>query len=446
MEHLSDVVRLDPVTVLQIDLLSAIFALLPVDSRLRCREVSRSWRAFLADARLWRRLDLSARAGMAHCSLGLLTAALAASAGQLAELDVSGWRQLDRDWLLELVQSCGVSLRALSALGCSRADDGGLITSGDVQALLAAAPSLMTLRCDVFCSEAGEAMAMLSNAPPYSALRLDSIELWCREQWTYDVPALAAAAGSHAGLAGLSLRRARLGSDDSALRAVVDLACAGLRRLQLDDCHLSPANLPALTRLLAPCSRLRRLEVEGDGGELLAGEAVAPFCAALRASRLTALVLDNVRLWHSLGDGLALLAACCGHGTLRALSLKWAEAAPPEAKQAVGEALAALLRPPSRLRALNVRSCRLGDGLRPLFCALAERGARLRELDASYNAISPACAAEAVLPAVRANASLRALLLANGAEYQPALAEAMELVRARGDGERPAGDEGDEEP
>jgi hypothetical protein len=43
-------------------LVVAIFALLPVDQRLLCRAVCRSWRATLANVSLWLRLDLSAEA------------------------------------------------------------------------------------------------------------------------------------------------------------------------------------------------------------------------------------------------------------------------------------------------------------------------------------------------------------------------------------------------
>ncbi len=42
----------------------ALFALLPVDQRLRCREVSRGWCASLKDCTLWTRLDLSDSSGV----------------------------------------------------------------------------------------------------------------------------------------------------------------------------------------------------------------------------------------------------------------------------------------------------------------------------------------------------------------------------------------------
>jgi hypothetical protein len=61
------------------------------------------------------------------------------------------------------------------------------------------------------------------------------------------------------------------------------------------------------------------------------------------------------------------------------------------------------------LTQLDVCSCALRDaGLRPLFAALA-RNSHLRELRCAFNGLSKACARDALLPAVRACASLRAL-------------------------------------
>ena len=60
----------------------AIFALLPVDTRLRCSEVSRAWRALLADTSLWTRLDLCSTSGV-RFSEALFRAAVAKAGGQL---------------------------------------------------------------------------------------------------------------------------------------------------------------------------------------------------------------------------------------------------------------------------------------------------------------------------------------------------------------------------
>jgi len=53
---------------------------------------------------------------------------------------------------------------------------------------------------------------------------------------------------------------------------------------------------------------------------LAVGASVPAFCTALRASRLDILLLCQMRLWESLADGLAVIAACMCHPTLRKLS------------------------------------------------------------------------------------------------------------------------------
>ena len=117
------------------ELVALIFQLLPVDSRLRCREVCRSWCAFLADPRLWRVCNLSAASGVvAERTPALLYAAAERAQGALEELDVTGWRGLfavevvedeeeeeeeDKlDTLLPVLHSNAGSLRVLRAWDC----------------------------------------------------------------------------------------------------------------------------------------------------------------------------------------------------------------------------------------------------------------------------------------------------------------------------------------
>ena len=103
------------------ELASLVFAqLLPVDSRLRCREVCRGWRAFLADARHWQVLDLSLSSGVARRLLALLRAASERAQGTLRELDESGWyhmpvreEALGNEQLLPILRSNAFSLLEL---------------------------------------------------------------------------------------------------------------------------------------------------------------------------------------------------------------------------------------------------------------------------------------------------------------------------------------------
>ena len=67
-----------------------VLLLLPTDTRLRCAELNRAWRALLADTRFWTRLDLTASGGVTRFRVALLSAAVAKARGQLQALDVSG--------------------------------------------------------------------------------------------------------------------------------------------------------------------------------------------------------------------------------------------------------------------------------------------------------------------------------------------------------------------
>jgi len=139
------------------ELVALVFQRVPVDTRLRCREVSRGWCAFLADARHWQVCDLSATSGVARRTLSLLRAASERAQGTLRELDVSAWflvpaadveEQLGSAQLLPILRSNAASLlelRTWRAVG----GEGGLVNSAaSIEELLAAAPRLRLLESD----------------------------------------------------------------------------------------------------------------------------------------------------------------------------------------------------------------------------------------------------------------------------------------------------------
>ena len=74
--------------------------------------------------------------------------------------------------------------------------------------------------------------------------------------------------------------------------------------------------------MLASAS-LTDLRITMEHIPLLVGTAVPALCTALRAPRLVTLQLWGVLLWESLADGLAVVAACTGHPTLRTLDLQY---------------------------------------------------------------------------------------------------------------------------
>lgn len=87
---------------------SLIFGRLSVDTRLRCREVCRSWKSFLDEAaELWTHIDLSAESGgvIASRTPALLCAACARAGEHLLSLDVSGWECIDAADILDALVS-----------------------------------------------------------------------------------------------------------------------------------------------------------------------------------------------------------------------------------------------------------------------------------------------------------------------------------------------------
>jgi hypothetical protein len=124
----------------------------------------------------------------------------------------------------------------------------------------------------------------------------------------------------------------------------------------------------------------------------------------------------------------ALLSALAGHASLRTLSLAMNTLAAADGSVA-GAALGALVKANApALTQMDVALCSLGDtGLRSLFQALPAN-THLCTLKVSFNGMSAIFARDVLLPAVRANTSLRKL--STSAEF-PEGREAEALVAAR---------------
>ncbi len=182
-----------------------------------------------------------------------------------------------------------------------------------------------------------------------------------------------------------------------------------LTSVTLQECNLSPDSAPALVRLVGG-GALAELDICGADWQLLDVPAALVLGNALRASStLTALPLWLVDLWRDTAAATALLGALTGHPRLRSLNVSSNvidEAGQDEAGAALGALVAANA---PALTALSVSFSDLGDaGLRPLFDALPAN-THLRALDCECNELSDAFVRDALLPAVRANASLRKL-------------------------------------
>ena len=414
---------------LPLDFVALVFLRLPVDARLRAREVSRGWRALLKEPRFWTVLDFSPGSGVVASILqALLFAAGERGRGHLHTLDVTGVWGLHPEHLVQFVAAHGQSLRTVTA-SASRA-----LSIDEVTRLCRSAP-LCTLHCRVLCT-AAEALPLLRCEAPCALLHI--FKLWVHtfndEQAVLD---FAAALPSHRGkikvLAVANASLENVAASDALLRSIAE---ARVSDVTFHHCNLAPASLPGLTRLLeAGC--LVRLAINHYGRALFeAGPELTTFCHALRSSTLQKLVLAEVELWQDLAASGELLAALVNHPTLKELSLPDFVGATDDTRRAAGKQLAPFVTHSSALQKLDLTWNQIGEaGLAPIFEAL-HFSSTLKELIVDHEDISHEFARDVILPAVRANTSLRRLNFRYDDEYYdekllPELVEAHIIVAAR---------------
>jgi hypothetical protein len=302
-----------------------VFALLPVDQRMRCTEVCRGWRAALSDASLRLRLDLSPAGGVARALDALLRAAAARAAGRLQALDLSDCGRITHDAIRAVAaENAGALVELLTAL--PRPDlDARRMSIQQLEALLQAAPLLRVLDVDVECEDVAEARRLLRNEAPFDPLRLRTFYMSGLEDMSglaeTAVRSFTEDAAAHAWLTGLYMFRAPL-YDPAALDAVVDLAVQRrLTYLELLECGLSPASAPALARLVGS-SALSTFVLEGEPAHLLDEPAAVLLGNALRANTtLTCARFTFVRLFSDAAAAAALLYALTAHPSLQKLDL-----------------------------------------------------------------------------------------------------------------------------
>jgi hypothetical protein len=393
-----------------------IFAQLPADARACCACVCLGWRAVIGERSLWTALDLSPSSGVTTAVTdALLRGAAARAGGELQALNVRSCAALSGQALLAVARANANALREVRAR--DRVCNGVnrpvilLLTLVDTEALLRAAPQLRVLEADVHCGSVADARRTLHAEGLLAPLRVRGLRVHALTPAAEaDVLALATDVASHAWVQELCL--VGVMHTPAALDAVVRAASQRrLTALYFVDCRLTPACAPALARLLSGGALRELLVWERGAVAVLDAHGAALLAGALRASAtLTWLHLGAVGVWRDAAVAAALLGALTAHASLRTLSLSDNSAHDDAGCAAAGALLGALLAADApALTELDVEHCLLGDaGLRPLFEALP-RNTHLRTLVCSDNGITEAFAADALLPAVRANASLRAL-------------------------------------
>lgn len=462
------------------NLLPLVFTLLPVNSRLVCRGVCRSWRACLDDSRnVWEVCDLSESSGVepAFRTPELLLAASACARGELRELNLTGW--LPDDGAPHSLMSCSLFFAVRSVLRSNadtlhtvRAWKCGVLTDDMVRELATECPRLGVLQCNVSL-QANERAYVLDNAelvspeeeewlrherdpslasriffarefypleseadqydpqphlsltePHFAPVRIQNLSIDLYEAPLFDFPALVTLAAQHSCLESL---RVCGGVFMLPAQRLVAEHLPWLQRLCLVECQFCPGSLPFFTTMIS--HSLTELDVHGNDFEV-ADAALTGFCAAIRASRLVRLALHGVRLWSS--DFVAVISACTGLPTLQSLSLTVCYGMERIADPAIGAALFALVAANSALETLrlyengrDVPSSATACG--PLFAAVADN-TRLRSLTC-YFYMDEQCARDVVLPAIRKNTSL--LELSYSDSRIPSLAMAREIVEGR---------------
>ena len=443
------------------DIVALLFSLLPLDTRLRAREVCRGWRFFLEDASWWECVDLGYDCGVnprflsdSRLALALLRAACVRAKGNLESLDLSGVSFDDDDpfvlrWLDSAPVADKASLRDLLAPWQS-------LFVEHVNALCCALP-LCRVCCRVYCN-AVEALPLLRREPPYELLTVyellvDDLDSDADDDDGQEVLDLADALARHTEMELFQIHRLRnMRLATRAVDALVDGAIsAGITNVHFDECGPTQTALPALARLLQSPD-IESLYVTNDDVAMFEGPALpehgdaqvidlrSAFCDASRNSKsLQRLWLICVHLWADVAAAGLLIAALEGHPSLLKLELsKNRTDGTPATQRAVGECLARLIARSSRLRTLCLDDNRLGEaGMAPIFEAL-RCTSTLTELSLRGEQFSLDFVRDVVLPAVRASTSLRNLESVNlvdaeedEEELLPELREVEGILEAR---------------
>ena len=436
---------------LPLPLAQRVFLLLPVDSRARAACVCRAWRSVLADPALWTRLDVSDKSDIAAALDvdAVLRAASARAAGRLHTLSVDRTTvHVDAALLLQVLAANADSLRELHV-----GDWFAYVEEPQpaLEALLRTAPRLLVLGAGVICAPE-LAMRLMRAESPFVPLRLTSLGITFTADSDRDggpggnnqVVARFAALLSDAALQP-QLEGVGVSTKDLVEPIVADAIVSAALTRGLSSLSFSGFRPPAaepLARLLS-AGKLRHLLFNvARRGPLFDAASAAAVADALRVNTsLCSLKLIWADAFGGTSGGLAVLDALVGHPNLDTLMIIAERRTADRDTDAFAIALGALVAADApALQKLTISCSALGDdGLRLLVDALPANR-HLRELDCQGNNMSEEFARDHLLPAVRANTGLRALVANYSGLYLPsdrylaplpAAAEAEELVRRR---------------
>ena len=396
---------------LQRALLLAIFALAPVESRAVAGCVCHSWRDAASDRSLWKRLDLvSYNDASVRRALG---SAAARAGGELEILKLRYFGVVPNPTLSDVLRANRGALREVHVGNFSSAVLGTRTDEQDLLWLLRELPSLCGLHIAASCKYSDHG-AMLLDEPPYGPLRLHGLRIYSDDSLGDPADLITLlAAYPHECLKALSLSGVSL-SLPAVAEAMFDAALAfRMTSLDINDCQLCPAAVPALARLVSG-NALKSLHIqtrgprEGDTPLFDAPSSVV-LAAALHANTsLTFLSLGCVNLGDDIAPFNAILTSLVGHPSLAVLYLYYMWGAHVAS---IGPALGALLAADApALRELSVTGMLLGDdGAEPVVHGLAQN-THLRLLNvASSWGLGASFSLQQLLPVARAHPTLRLL-------------------------------------
>lgn len=406
------------------ELLSLVFAFLPPDSRLLCREVSTLWRRLLRDPeRCWTVLDFSDT--VREVDEPLLEAAAAAAAGRIHTLVSPASRKLWDDEfnptsalgpvLLRVLRDNAASLRRVRSYRYGDESGNawyyGDLVNAQVAGILEAAPALELLETRLCGFDTASSLLILRD----ERVRLDAFML-CLEE-VLDRPQvhelLTAIARQRRTLRSIATQSVPVHLAADAFVAVL-CDCPHLTRCEIGHTTISSDTLAALGRLLGAglLLDLDLEECEAAPDLWTSRTAALAFAAGLRANRrITDLSFGFTDIFGrrgSVGAEATVLSSMVAHPSLKFVRVSDQGDFPRTVPGFVTTWLSAVVTANSPLGHIHADLHLSEEDVLPFYSALGSN-TRLHSITAPGRNMSAGFLREVVLPAVTANTSLETI-------------------------------------